>query len=57
MATSSIFRDIFIHNKHISKNLLHALEKARKTNSKEHILSKPCTEVKGEDIKKVLENS
>lgn len=56
MATSSIFRNVSIRNKHLAKNLLRALENAQKTSPKEHTLSKPCSEAKGEDIKKVLKD-
>lgn len=56
MATSSIFRNVSIRNKHLAKNLLHALENAQKTSPKEHTLSKPCSEAKGADIKKVLKD-
>ena len=56
MATSSIFRNVSIRDKHLAKGLLRALESAKKRNPKEHTISKPCTEVKGDDIKKVLKD-
>lgn len=56
MATSSIFRNVSIRNKHLAKGLLRALESAQKRKPKEHAISKPYVEVKGEDIKKVLKD-
>ena len=56
MATSSIFRSVSIRNKQLAKSVLKMLERAERKKVNEHILSKPCKDIKGEDIKKVLED-
>ena len=55
MATSSIFKNVSIRDKQLAKGMLRALENAARNKSEDHVISKPHTEVKGEDIKKVLE--
>jgi len=56
MATSSIFKNVSIRNKHLAKGLLRAFEAAQKSKHKEHVISVPCEDVKGEDVKKILKD-
>ena len=56
MATSSMFRNVSIRNKHLAKSMLRFLEKAQAKKYKEHTLTKSCREAKGEEIKDVLKD-
>lgn len=51
MATKSIYKDITIRDKALSRNLLHALDSAQNNKSKTVVLTKKCQEVKGSKIK------
>jgi len=51
MATKSIFKNVVVKNKQLSKQLVSALENAQKKGSKTVVLSKSCHEVKKSQIK------
>lgn len=50
MATKSIMKSITIRDKRLRRDLVNALENAKKKKSKEVQLSRTCMEVTGEDI-------
>ena len=56
MATSSIFRNVSIRDKNLTKALLKVLEKAKNKKYNENILSKPCKEVTGDEIEDILKD-
>jgi len=56
MATKSIFKNIVIKNKTLSKKLVLALENAKEKGSKHVVLSKSYHEVKKCQIKDILGN-
>lgn len=54
MATKSILKNVDIRNKKIGRDFVNALENAHDKVSKEVILSKPCTHVNRQDIRKLF---
>ncbi|MDD3268468.1 MAG: hypothetical protein PHX14_04040 [Syntrophomonadaceae bacterium] len=54
MATKSIYKNVVIKNKQLSKNLASALENSQNKSSKHIQLSKSCSEVKKGQIKTIL---
>lgn len=54
MATSSIFHNVNVREKSLSKALITALERSKGIKSKEVYLSKKIEEVKGEDIRRLF---
>lgn len=52
MATKSIYKNVNIKSKDLTKGLLNALEHGMGKKAKEVIFTKAVEEVKGEDIKK-----
>jgi len=57
MATKSILKNVDICDKSLSKSFVDALENAHKKVAKEVILSKQCTNVNRQDIKKMFGES
>ena len=57
MATKSILKNIDIKDNASCFALVDALEKAEGKRGKKVVLSKPCTELKGEALKKVFGSS
>ncbi len=56
MATKSILKNINIRNKNLCRNFVNALENAEGKKAKEVVLSRSCTEIKGEIIKEIFGN-
>lgn len=54
MATRSILTNVYFREKPLAKNFVHALESAQKKQSKDVVFQKKCTEVRGEEIKKLF---
>lgn len=54
MATKSILKNVDIRDKNLSKNFVDALENAHKKTAKNVVLSKKCTNVNRQDIKKMF---
>lgn len=54
MATKSITKNITFKDKTLSKNLVVALENAKKKTSKDVVIKKQCEEVKGDKIKQMF---
>ena len=55
MATKSILKNVSITDKRLAKGLLSALENAEKKQSKMVELKRRLEEIKGKDIRKVLD--
>lgn len=54
MATSSIYKEVRIKGKNLSRNFVKALENAEKLDSKKVVISKRVQELKGDSIKKIF---
>lgn len=54
MATKSILKNITIRDKHLSRNLVNALEHAHKKTSANVSYQRKCTEIKGDKIKSMF---
>lgn len=54
MATRSIYNNVNIKDKSLSRALVSALESAQKKKSKNVVLQKQCIELKGEKIKDIF---
>ncbi len=54
MATKSILKNVDIRDKKLSENFVHALESASGKKAKDVQLSKSCTNVNRQDIKKLF---
>lgn len=54
MATSSIYHNVNVKDRYLSRALITALEKSRISKSKEVVLSKKSEEIKGEQIRKLF---
>lgn len=51
MATKSILKTVNINNRKLSRSFVNALEKSQKISSKPVQMSKPCKDVKKENVK------
>ncbi len=54
MATNSMLKDIDINSKRLGRDFVSALENAENKRSKDVVLSKACTTVKKDQIKKIF---
>jgi iron(III) transport system ATP-binding protein len=54
MATKSIYKNVIIKDARLSRNLVSALENAKKKQSKDVRLSKTCHELKRDQIKGIF---
>jgi len=54
MATKSILKNVDIRDKKLGREFVNALENAHNKVSQEVILSKPCTHVNKQDIRKLF---
>lgn len=54
MATKSIMKDIQIRDKKFGKKFAEAIEAAQVTTGKDVEYTRPCKEVKGEEIKRLF---
>ncbi|NLV22675.1 MAG: hypothetical protein GXY49_11945 [Syntrophomonadaceae bacterium] len=57
MATKSIYKNVIIKDAKLSRNLVSALENAKKKQSKDVRLSKTCHELKKDQIKGIFGES